>query len=98
MCPMAKAIVKTVKPKASDTPARPMPTFGKAAASTALPQPPRTSQNVPTNSAASFFIGVSPFVSGFGETFYSEIDLRARIIWRMVGYWLNFKDGVVLLL
>ena len=30
-----------------------MPTCGKAAASTALPQPPRTSQKVPKNSAAS---------------------------------------------
>src|SRR6185436_11716363 len=32
----------------------PMPTSGKAAARTALPQPPRTSQNVPINSAESF--------------------------------------------
>ena len=31
-----------------------MPTSGKAAARTALPQPPRTSQNVPINSAESF--------------------------------------------
>jgi hypothetical protein len=31
-----------------------MPTWGNAAASTALPQPPKTSQNVPMNSAASF--------------------------------------------
>ena len=30
-----------------------MPTLGKAAASTALPHPPRTSQNVPIDSAAS---------------------------------------------
>jgi hypothetical protein len=28
-----------------------MPTFGKAADNTALPQPPRTSQKVPMNSA-----------------------------------------------
>src|SRR6185369_15514518 len=33
-----------------------MPTLGKAAARTALPQPPRTSQNVPMNSAPYFFI------------------------------------------
>jgi hypothetical protein len=32
-----------------------MPTSGKAAARTALPQPPRTSQKVPRNSAASRF-------------------------------------------
>ena len=37
-------MVSTVSPKASDTPARPMPTWGKAAASTALPHPPSTSQ------------------------------------------------------
>ena len=55
MCPMAKAIVSTVRPKASETPAKPIPSSGKAAASTALPQPPSTSQNVPMNSAASFF-------------------------------------------
>src|SRR6185295_6380952 len=61
MCPIAKAIVSTVRPNASDTPARPMPTSGKAAARTALPQPPSTNQNVPMNSAASFFdIGIHP--------------------------------------
>ena len=32
-----------------------MPVPGNAAARTALPQPPSTSQNVPTNSAPSFF-------------------------------------------
>ena len=47
MCPTAKAIVKTVSPKANATPSRPMPTSGKAAASTALPQPPKTNQKVP---------------------------------------------------
>ena len=44
-------MVSTVRPKASDTPAKPMPSSGKAAASTAEPQPPNTSQNVPKNSA-----------------------------------------------
>src|SRR5690606_19639610 len=53
---MAKAMVSTVRPKASETPSRPMPTSGKAAASTALPQPPSTSQKVPKNSAAYFFM------------------------------------------
>lgn len=38
----------------SETPRRPMPTCGNAAANTALPQPPSTSQNVPRNSADSF--------------------------------------------
>ncbi len=49
---MAKAIVRTVRPKAKATPANPMPTEGKPAASTAAPHPPKTSQNVPKNSAA----------------------------------------------
>src|SRR5688572_27677651 len=51
--PSAYAPVTTVSPKASDTPSNPMPTSGNAAASTALPHPPRTSQNVPMNSADS---------------------------------------------
>src|SRR5215472_544029 len=52
MCPIAKAIVRTDRPKAKATPSKPMPTCGKAAAKTALPQPPNTSQKVPRNSAA----------------------------------------------
>src|SRR5690349_21958982 len=44
-------MVTTVKPKASETPTRPIPTSGNLAASTALPQPPKTSQKVPNNSA-----------------------------------------------
>src|SRR5579883_1037036 len=47
-------MVKTVKPKANATPTNPIPRLGKAAARTALPQPPSTSQSVPMNSAASF--------------------------------------------
>ncbi len=40
-----------------------MPTSGNAAASTALPQPPRTSQNVPMSSADNFANIVSfPFL------------------------------------
>jgi hypothetical protein len=53
---MAYAIVTTVNPKANATPSRPIPTLGNAAARTALPQPPRTNQNVPKNSALYFFI------------------------------------------
>src|SRR5580693_4602299 len=53
---MAKAMVTTVRPNASETPSRPIPTCGKAAARTALPHPPSTSQNVPINSAASFLV------------------------------------------
>src|SRR3954468_18264363 len=55
MCPTAYAIVTTVRPKASETPTRPMPTAGNVAASTALPQPPNTSQKVPNASAADPF-------------------------------------------
>src|SRR6056297_2059345 len=53
-------MVSTVRPKASETPAKPMPSSGKPAARTALPQPPKTSQKVPKASAASLLIiGVS---------------------------------------
>src|SRR4030095_12682984 len=48
-------MVRTLRPKARDTPRRPIPTLGNAAASTALPQPPRTSQKVPMNSATVLF-------------------------------------------
>jgi hypothetical protein len=46
-------MVSTVNPKAKATPRKPMPSEGNAAASTALPQPPKTSQNVPKTSAQS---------------------------------------------
>ena len=44
-------MVTTVSPKARDTPSQPMPLFPTDAASTAAPVPPKTSQNVPKNSA-----------------------------------------------
>jgi hypothetical protein len=46
-----KAMVRTVKPNAKLTPRNPMPSVGNPAASTALPQPAKVSQNVPKNSA-----------------------------------------------
>lgn len=46
MGPMAKAIVITEIPKAKLTPRSPIPTPGKAAAKTALPQPPKTNHAV----------------------------------------------------
>src|SRR5262245_39242460 len=49
-------MVRTVSPNAKETPSRPMPTFGNAAASTALPQPPKTSQNVPRHSAPTLLL------------------------------------------
>src|SRR3954447_24449620 len=53
---MAKAIVSTGRPKANETPRSPIPTSGKAAASTAEPQPPKVSQNVPIASATYFLV------------------------------------------
>jgi MFS family permease len=60
----ALAMVISVRPKASATPSRPMPSWTPSqvrnlAAMTALPQPPSTSQKVPMNSAPSFFIPAS---------------------------------------
>lgn len=48
---MACAIVKTVRPHAAAMPNKPMPVLGNEAANTALPHPPKTNQNVPSNSA-----------------------------------------------
>src|SRR5215471_1787834 len=48
-------MVRTVSPNARATPSNPIPTCGKAAARTALPHPPNTSQNVPRNSATARF-------------------------------------------
>jgi hypothetical protein len=44
-----------VSPKANETPSKPTPIWGKEAAMTAVPQPPKVSQNVPISSAAHFF-------------------------------------------
>src|SRR5689334_697795 len=44
-------MVSTDRPKANATPRRPIPTSGKAAAMTALPQPAKVSQKVPMPSA-----------------------------------------------
>src|SRR5438046_9842279 len=51
-------MVRTVSPNASATPSRPIPTPGNAAAITALPHPPNTSQKVPLISAASLRMAV----------------------------------------
>src|SRR6185369_1581150 len=53
-------MVRTVRPNARATPSSPIPTSGNAAASTALPHPPNTSQKVPMNTAASFLMGRLP--------------------------------------
>jgi len=49
-------MVTTLSPNAKDTPTSPIPTCGKPAAMTALPQPAKVSQNVPMASAAYFFV------------------------------------------
>src|SRR3954447_3716699 len=45
-------MVRTVRPKARETPTKAIPRFGNPAARTAAPQPPNTSQKVPKTSAA----------------------------------------------
>ena len=78
--PMAKAIVSTVSPKASATPSSPIPTCGNAAASTALPQPPNTSQNVPRNSAAARLVSdiETPLSLSFITAASSSLTARAE--------------------
>jgi hypothetical protein len=49
--PIVYAMANSVSPKARATPVKPIPSLGKPAASTALPHPTKTSQNVPINSA-----------------------------------------------
>ena len=51
ICPRAYAMVRTVIPKANETPIKPIPDSGNLAEKIALPQPPKTNQNVPKNSA-----------------------------------------------
>jgi hypothetical protein len=63
MWPMANAMVKTVKPNASEIPSVPIP----LPASTAAPQPPRTSQKVPINSARDRFIKLTIILLLFFE-------------------------------
>src|SRR3954451_23671928 len=49
-------MVRTVRPKASETPSNPIPTCGNPAAMTAEPHPANVSQNVPIASATYFLI------------------------------------------
>src|SRR5580765_3885405 len=81
MWPIPYAMVSTVRPKANATPRNPIPRLGKAAASTALPQPPRTNQKVPMNSArARFAIGMcassGEVCSGPADRAVDRIDQR----------------------
>src|SRR4051812_39049530 len=61
-CPTAYAMVSTDSPNANETPSSPMPTCGKAAARTALPQPPNTNHMVPKNSADNFCVKLYSFM------------------------------------
>src|SRR5688572_12677530 len=84
-------MVRTVRPKARDTPRRPMPTCGKAEASTALPQPPNVSQKVPIASAASFLMSISmaasPYLDAFSEP-ETIVSVRPK---NRVGPWSNTR-------
>src|SRR4051812_4734214 len=63
-------MVSTVRPKASATPSRPIPTSGKLAAMTALPQPAKVSQKVPMPSATHlwmFWLLCRSIVSSLGQ-------------------------------
>src|SRR5689334_16617816 len=77
MWPMAYAMVRTVNPNARATPSRPMPTLGNAAARTALPHPPKTSQNVPINSA------VALLLKGIGSNISLLQDLVKAVFVRL---------------
>src|SRR5580704_6582884 len=81
ICPMANAIVSTVRPKARATPTNPMPSVGKPAANTAAPHPPNTSQKVPKNSAKARFLRV--MTSPLSQT---EVRFRLGPRLRAEGY------------
>src|SRR4051812_32386748 len=81
-------MVSTVNPKAKATPMKPMPRAGKAAASTALPQPPNTSQKVPMNSANDRLIRdvCIPNLSDFQHENLSVRNcLRHELVWPGAG-------------
>src|SRR5450755_1428239 len=67
-------MVSTVNPKANETPSKPIPTFGNAAASTALPHPPNTSQNVPMDSARALFGKLIMIFSSFNGTAHRRAE------------------------
>src|SRR5271165_2124262 len=94
MGPMVNAMVSRVRPKAKATPRKPMPKWpapgspaGKAAASTALPHPPNTSQKVPKNSAVarlpivigSSLTGLERFRVSSGRAFFNAQNAGDRL-------------------
>src|SRR5258708_20951483 len=82
---MAKAMVSTGSPKARAKPTNPIPRPGNAAASTALPQPPKTNQKVPRNSARDRFVRVirhSSYRNRISQMgFALWIDESTRLAW-----------------
>jgi hypothetical protein len=92
--PIAKAIVRTVRPNARATPRNPIPRPGNAAARTALPHPPKTNQNVPKNSAAARFPSVIELLPALTACY--EIlgaDYRARLDARGTLYVFSGNDA-----
>src|SRR6185437_14824613 len=75
-----------------------MPRSGMAAASTALPQPPRTSQNVPMNSAASLR-DISMVKSPVDEIAPSDAGRRIihlQAIRRQLAFGLTARPGEII--
>src|SRR4051794_15284147 len=67
---MAKAMGRTGRPKGKGTPTYPKPR-GTPAAGKGVPQPPKTSQKVPKNSAA------ARFESGIGDLLFPNSSLTS---------------------
>src|ERR1700677_3132225 len=82
-------MVSTVSPKAKSTPKKPIPSCGKAAASTAEPHPPRTSQAVPMNSAASLRVKNASRVWSWGQL----TPGTAPRLWALVDWLCDIDQG-----
>jgi hypothetical protein len=97
-------MVSTVNPKAKLTPRNPMPSDGKPAANTALPQPANVSQKVPKNSAprrrciTMFPRGVVAFRSTRSGSLRSRLNTqRGLSVYRLpfeIDIWLGSKAPV----
>src|SRR5262245_38874947 len=77
-----------------------MPTWGKPAAITALPHPPKVSQNVPMASAASFFVFMdvlphwdSISVPALGQV--KRVKYPPEIAANRVGLWANTQAEAI---
>src|SRR6266403_3260039 len=89
-------MVSTVSPKAKLTPRNPMPSDGKFAASTALPQPANVSQKVPKNSAPRRrHIIIHPPLSGYllSHFFMSELGQNLKSSRRTYVFRFALKNG-----